>query len=128
LFRKIPALVICALALILNTGCGEKPWRPGQPLAKGKVKIGVLHIADPRNEHSGYAYAHAQGIAEMRRNIALEESQILNVYNIPDNDASGAENAMRAFIAQGVNVIIASSWGYMDTCEKLAAEFPQVSI
>jgi basic membrane protein A len=62
----------------------------------------------------------------MRQTAGLAESQILNVYNLPDTNTMEAENAMRDFIAQGVNIIIASSWGYMNTCEKLAAEFPGV--
>jgi basic membrane protein A len=115
------------LILIAHTGCGGgKAWQPGQPLAKEKIKIGVLYISDPRSEHSGYSYAHARGIEEMRQTLDLAESQILNVYNLPDMNAFEIESAMRDCIAQGVNVIIASSWGYMDTCEKLAAEFPGV--
>jgi basic membrane protein A len=119
--------MISVLTLIINTGCGSgKAWQPGQPLAKEKIKIGVLYISDPRNEHSGYSYTHAQGIEEMRQTLDLAESQILSVYNMDDNNAPEIENAMRDCIAQGVNIVIATSWGYMNTCEKLAAEFPGV--
>jgi basic membrane protein A len=118
--------VIGVLAIMMYTNCGGKSWRPGQPLPKEKIKIGILYISDPRVEHSGYAHAHAQGIEEMRRNIGLAPEQILNSYNIQETDTPGIESAMRNFIAQGVNVIIASSWGYMNTCEKLAEEFPGV--
>jgi hypothetical protein len=62
----------------------------------------------------------------MRNTLGLGKEQILNAYNIADMDALGTENAMRDFIAQGVNIIIASSWGYMDSCEKLSEEFPGV--
>jgi basic membrane protein A len=125
-FRAIPAAAAGVLAIILGAGCGETAWKPGQPLPKEKLKIGVIHLSDPRREHSGYAYAHVQGIEEMRKNTGLAESQILNVYNVPDADAAEIESAIRDLIAQGVNVLLAPSWGYMDSCEKLAAEFPGV--
>jgi basic membrane protein A len=62
----------------------------------------------------------------MRRSLGLEEAQVLNAYNLPDTDTVEVESVLRDFIAQGVNIIIATSWGYMDSCEKLAAEFPGV--
>ena len=33
---------------------------------------------------------------------------------------------MRELIARGANIIFATSWGYMDSCEKLSREFPSV--
>jgi basic membrane protein A len=119
------AALIAAAAFLL-AGCGKKEWRPGQPLAKERVRIGVLHVSDPRTETSGYAYAHAAGIEEMRKNMGLAESQIDNVYNLHDEDIPATESAMRDCIVRGANIIIATSWGYMDSCEKLAAEFPGV--
>jgi len=96
------------------------------PLAKEKIKIGVAHITDPFTENSGYAYAHQMGIEEMKKTLGLEEQQILYRTHLEDVDLLGVENTFRKFIAQGVNIIFATSWGYMDTCEKLAQEFPSV--
>ena len=39
---------------------------------------------------------------------------------------SAIENAIRECIEEGCNVIFATSWGFMDTCEALADEFPEV--
>jgi basic membrane protein A len=104
----------------------EEAWKPGIPLAKENLKIGVLHITDPFSESGGYSYAHQTGIEEMKKNLSLQDSQLLYKTHVDEGDLLGVENFMRELIAQGANVILATSWGYMDTCEKMAAEFPSV--
>jgi basic membrane protein A len=63
---------------------------------------------------------------EMQSSLGLSNSQILNKTNIPDADQSVIESSMRECIAKGANIIIATSWGFMDACEKLSAEYPRV--
>jgi basic membrane protein A len=104
----------------------QKEWKPGMPLAKEKIKVGVIHITDPFAEQSGYAYAHQIGIDEMKLNVGLDDAQVLYKINVSDDDPLHVESAIRELIAQGANIVIATSWGYMETCEKLAAEFPSV--
>jgi len=101
-------------------------WIPGKPLAKEFVKIGVIHVSDPENEISGYAYAHELGIREMRRHIGLEDEQVISKINVSDTDQAATEYAIRECIAGGANIIIATSWWHMDVCEKLAREYPGV--
>ncbi|GHV25471.1 BMP family ABC transporter substrate-binding protein [Spirochaetia bacterium] len=121
-------LMFAAVAGILFSGCAKKdiPWKPGMPLDKEKLKVGVLHVSNPLEENSGYAYAHEQGIMMMQRELGLAENQIIRKINVADDDPAQTESAMRDCIAAGVQVIFATSWGYMETCEKLAAEFPAV--
>jgi basic membrane protein A len=124
---KPPALVfVLALTLALLSCDNKEVWKPGTPLAKEKLKIGVIHITNPFSESSGYSYAHEMGIQEMKRNLDLKDSQLLYKTNVNDVDAQGVDNAMRELIAQGANIIFATSWGFMDACEKLAREFPAV--
>jgi len=120
------SLIFVLLLPLALLSCKKEAWKPGIPLAKEKIKVGVAHITDPFSENSGYAYAHQTGIEEMKKNLGLEDSQILYKTHVEDVDLLGIENAFRGFIAQGVNIIFATSWGYMDTCEKLAQEFPSV--
>ena len=96
------------------------------PLAKENVRIGVLYFSDPFNESSGYSYAHQMGINGMQRNIGLLDSQIMYRTHVDYTSLMGTENAIRELIARGVNIIIATSWGYMETCERLAEEYPSV--
>lgn len=94
-------------------------------IAKEDIKVGVIHITDPA-EGSGYTYTHDLGIQGMQKNIGLEDSQIVRKNNVNDSDATAIENAIRECIEEGCNVIFATSWGFMDTCEALADEFPEV--
>ncbi|MDR1908727.1 MAG: BMP family ABC transporter substrate-binding protein [Spirochaetaceae bacterium] len=115
------------LGLIL-AGCGNKSarWQPGKPLPKENIVLGVIHISNPANETSGYAYEHERGIREMQERLGLGPEQVIRKVNVADADPEGIESVMRDCIALGANIIIATSYGYMDTCEKLAEEFPQV--
>jgi basic membrane protein A len=130
IYSEVPQmkrLIIFTITMpLVFLSCEKAVWKPGMPLAKEKLKIGVVHITDPFKESSGYSYTHEQGIKDMKKRLSLTDSQILYKTHIGDGNSLDIENAMRKFIDQGVNLIIATSWGYMDTCEKLAAEFPLV--
>ena len=94
-------------------------------MAKEDLKVGVIHITDPA-EGSGYTYTHDQGIVEMQKELGLEDSQIIRKNNIPDTDPTKTEQAIRECIEDGCQIIFATSFNYMDTCEQLAEEFPDV--
>ena len=94
-------------------------------IAKEDIKVGVIHITDPA-EGSGYTYTHDLGIQGMQKNIGLDDSQIVRKNNVSASDATAIENAMRECVEEGCNIIFATSWGFMDTCEALAEEYPDV--
>ena len=94
-------------------------------IAKEDIKVGVIHITDPA-EGSGYTYTHDLGIHGMQKNLGLDDSQIIRKNNVNDSDATAIENAMRECVEEGCNIIFATSWGFMDTCEALAEEYPDV--
>jgi basic membrane protein A len=125
--KTILAAVIIMLAVITGSGCAVKPapWRPGQALAKDKIKIGVIYPNQVSPE-SGYDYMHHLGILEMQNKLHIAESQIIRKINIFEGWPGTVEAAMRECIAEGANIILALSWGYGEVCEKLAAEFPGV--
>ena len=120
-----------ALAAMLLAGCGnggnnEQPsGGEGTGIAVEDVKVGVIHIGDPATG-SGYSYTHDQGIVAMQETLGLSDEQIVRKNNIDDADTTAIENAMNECIEEGCNIIFATSWGYMDTCEALAAEYPNV--
>jgi len=122
---KIKILLI-SISLIFTLSSCKDEWKPGMPMAKDDIRIGILHISDPINEASGYAYAHHTGIMEMQREIGLNDDQILYRAHVDYTDQLMVENTMRELIARGVNIIIATSWGYMAACAKLSEEHPNV--
>ena len=87
--------------------------------------MGVIHLSDPA-EGSGYTYTHDQGIIGMQQNLGLRDDQIVRKISVDDTDAAAVETAITECVEEGCNIIFATSWGYMDTCEALAEEFPDV--
>ena len=125
-FLRLLTIVLFALACFSLTVCKhDDTWKPGMPMPREMVKIGIIH-PNEIDSNSIFDYAHYEGTLEMQQNNGLTDSQIIRKVNVFDGDPAAAEGAMRDCIAEGANIIIAASWGYMDTCEKLAAEFPSV--
>ena len=121
------SLTLLAFTVSTLAGCRrpEPVWEPGLPFPRERIVIGAIH---PNEIDSDSLFDRAQymGTLEMQRTLGLEDSQIIRKTNIFTGDPAAAEGAMRDCIAEGANVIIAMSWGYMDACEKLALEFPSV--
>ncbi|MDD6207204.1 MAG: BMP family ABC transporter substrate-binding protein [Clostridiales bacterium] len=94
-------------------------------IAKEDIKIGVLHLTDPA-EGSGYTYTHDLGIQGMQDNLGLSDEQIVRKINVNDSDEDATEKAIEECINDGCNIIFTTSWGYMDTTEKMAEKYPDV--
>lgn len=95
------------------------------PIAKEDILVGVIHIGDPA-DGAGYTYAHDQGIVAMQNNLGLSDSQIIRKNSVNDQDAVAIRTAIEECLEEGANIIFGTSWGYMDTMEQLAAEYPEV--
>lgn len=108
-----------------ETEAGEAQAGIYPAIAKEDIKVGVIHLSDPA-EGSGYSYTHDQGIVGMQKSLGLDDSQIVRKNKVDDQDATAIDTAIRECIEEGCNIIFATSWGYMDTCEALAEEYPDV--
>ena len=107
-----------------STGTSESASATGG-IPKDEIKVGVIHLSDPA-EGSGYTYTHDQGIIGMQQNLGLRDDQIVRKISVDDTDAAAVVTAITECVEEGCNIIFATSWGYMDTCEALAEEFPDV--
>jgi basic membrane protein A len=109
-------------------GCESRTetWKPGQPIKAGEIKIGVIYLADPFKETFGFTYEHHEGIKAMQKALGLRDDQLIIRPNVPEMEQAAIEHYMRELIMLGAHVIFATSWSYMDACEKLATEYPNV--
>ncbi len=137
--KRILSILLCiTMVASLLMGCASEKDKQLQsfvddslanvkyaPVPKESMKIGVIHIADPASG-SGYSYAHEQGIIGMQKNLGLTDDQIVRKNNIADDDPTAVENAITECIEEGCIVIFATSYGYMDTCEKLSEKYPDI--
>ncbi|MBE7022309.1 MAG: BMP family ABC transporter substrate-binding protein [Ruminococcaceae bacterium] len=121
-FTKLAALILAVAMLLMVAGCtgGEQGGT-----AKADFKVGVIHIGDPA-DGAGYSYAHDLGIVDMQANLQLTDAQVIRKINVNDTDAAATRTAIEECIEEGCNIIFGTSWGYMDTMEQLAAEYPDV--
>ncbi len=132
---KILALVMASAMLLMSAGCGEKKTEDvtdtGNAVTENQaekkdVKVGVIHIGNPA-DGSGYSYAHDLGIQAMQKELGLEDNKdVVRKNNVNDTDPTATEQAIRECIEEGCNIIFGTSWGYMDTMEALAEEYPDV--
>ena len=109
----------------VSTGAATSGEATTGGIPKDQIKVGVIHLSDPA-EGSGYTYTHDQGIIGMQKNLGLSDDQIVRKISVDDTDAAAVETAITECIEEGCNIIFATSWGYMDTCEALAEEYPDV--
>ena len=132
--------VISAAAVLMLTGCStgtatgdsstadtsaDSASAATIQYAKEDIKVGVIHIGNPA-DGSGYSYTHDVGIQDMQAALGLSDDQIIRKNNVSDGDPTATETAIRECIEAGCNIIFGTSWGYMDTMEALADEFPNV--
>jgi basic membrane protein A len=62
----------------------------------------------------------------MQQALGLSDDQIIRKNNVDDTDAVAIRTAMEECIEEGCNIIFGTSWGFMDTMEELANEYPEV--
>ena len=140
--KKLLSILLAGAMALSLAACGGTPASTSQPASTGasepasvaettggipkeEIKVGVIHLSDPA-EGSGYTYTHDQGIIGMQQNLGLADDQIVRKISVDDTDAAAVETAITECVEEGCNIIFATSWGYMDTCEALAEEFPEV--
>ncbi len=89
-----------------------------------KVKVGVIYIS-PKND-GGWSQAHANGFAEAVAAVGADKIDLKEIETVNDTDAQQTETAIKQLIADGCQIIFATSYGYMESTAKLAAEYPNV--
>lgn len=108
-------VVVIATCLTMLVGCdGDKDF-----------KIGVLHI-NPVTSTSGYTYAHQQGIEAMIKNLGLKKEQVIIKDSVDDSNTTQINTSIDELIAEGCNMIIGTSYGYMDSMVAAAEANPEI--
>ncbi len=118
-------LVMCLSSGLVGCGSSSSSDEATEPktVSKEDLKIGFVHFSDPSD--MGYTYNHDQATWKMVENLGLDESQIINKYNIPES--AEAETAMRELAEDGCQIIFALAHGHEDYMLNVAADYPDIT-
>ena len=106
--------IVVAAAVVLGMAMGAS--------AADKVKVGFVYVG-PIGDH-GWTYRHDIGRQQVEEAYGdkVETTFVESVPEGPD-----AERVMRQMARDGVDIIFATSFGYMPSMLKVAKEFPDVA-
>jgi len=119
-------IVICLIVAIGVTGCNRSDsdvWHPGMPLDRSEIKIGIVFLD---TAEGGWSLAHDTGLRKTAQELGLRDDQIIRKFNVSSDDDGMIEHVIKEAIAEGANVIITTSWGFMNTTERMASDYPNI--
>ncbi|TWG94182.1 simple sugar transport system substrate-binding protein [Mesorhizobium sp. J18] len=90
-------------------------------MAQDPTKVCAIYVG-PIGDY-GYSYQHHQGMLDVKEHFGdkVEISYLENVAEGPD-----AERALERLARSGCKIVFATSFGFMDPTNKVAARFPDV--
>ncbi len=77
------------------------------------------------HDDRGWSQAHYEGLEYLAKNIP--NVNVAYIENVPEGtEGSAAESVFRALSKKGFQLILGTSYGYMDSMETVAGEFPDI--
>jgi basic membrane protein A len=121
------AMIIAAFALVL-AACGPQPAaEPGAgglqipDIEQGKFNVAAVLIGP--HDDGGWSQAHYEGLVYVEENMA--DSHIAYIENVPEG--ADSEQVFRSLARKGFDLILGTSFGYMDPMAIVAEEFPDIA-
>lgn len=120
--RKLSFVVVVMLVLsILLTACGKQETSGGTDKAGEKFKVGFVYVGPVGD--AGWTYAHDQGRKYLEEK--MPDVETMYVESVPEG--ADAERVLTDLAEKGCKVIFATSFGYMDPVQNVAAKYPDVT-
>ena len=115
------AALLTLVALVL-AGCGGGTEEVGgfqiPAIEEGKFNIGMVLIGP--HDDGGWSQAHYEGLLYVAENVP--NVNVAYIENVPEGTDS--EQIFRSLARKGFDLILGTSFGYMDPMEIVAGEFP----
>ncbi len=92
-----------------------------EDIVEEKLQVGFVYLSSPGDV--GWTYTHDEARKYLEEQLPYVET--IFVENVPEGGGD-PERVMEQMIQKGVKVIIASSFGYMDSVINVAAKYPDV--
>jgi len=125
-FKRRGTILITLLVslLLIISGCGTKTpaptATPAPEAAAEKIKVAFVYVG-PVGDF-GYTYAQDQGRKYLEANMKNVETTF--VENVPET--ADCERVFTDLAQKGYNVVIGTSYGYMDYMVNVSKKFPKV--
>lgn len=119
LWRLITVILLAALIL---PACGPTEVGGFQipDIEKGKTNVAAVLIGP--HDDGGWSQAHYEGIKYVEENVP--NVHVAYIENVPEG--ADAEQIFRALSRKGFDLILGTSFGYMDPMETVAEEYPDI--
>lgn len=98
------------------------PALGGVAFGQEKLKVGFAYLAVPGDY--GWTYAHDQGANQLIEALG-DQVEVTKVENVGESGPN-VERVLRELAQQGHKLIFATTFGHMEACVKVSAEFPDV--
>ena len=118
------ALLSVVVILVLSA-CGSKPETVGgfqiPEIQKGKFNVAAVLIGP--HDDGGWSQAHYEGLVYIEKNVP--NVHVAYIENVPEG--ADSEQVFRSLARKGFNMILGTSFGYMDPMGTVAEEFPDIA-
>ena len=117
--KKFLALLLVAVMLLGSlAACGEIE-------TEEVFKVGAIYN-NSKHDTAGYTFAHHSGIVKAMEDLGMDpDTQLLIRDEVPEDKQKVGE-AIDALVADGANIIIGISFGYIDAMNEKAEEYKDV--
>ena len=90
-------------------------------IEEGKFNVAMVLIGP--HDDAGWSQAHYEGLQYVCENVA--NAHVAYIENVPEG--ADSETTFRSLARKGFDFIIGTSFGYMDSMETVAGEFPDTT-
>ena len=118
----IPLFITLSLLLSACAGGAAEPEEVGgfQIPAVEKDKFNVAMVLIGPHDDGGWSQAHYEGLEYVKENV--DNVHVAYIENVPEG--ADSEQIFRSLARKGFDLILGTSFGYMDPMETVAEEFP----
>ncbi|AKC70640.1 BMP family ABC transporter substrate-binding protein [Pandoraea oxalativorans] len=133
--RKVLITMASLAAAMLVSACGKQEntnanapaaasdaQASAAPAGKGPMGVAFVYIGNPGD--AGWTFAHEQGAKAVEAKYG-DKVTVTRVENVPEG--ADSERVFRDLASKGNKLIFGTSFGYMDSMVKTAADFPDVT-
>jgi basic membrane protein A len=90
-------------------------------IQSGKFNVAAVLIGP--HDDGGWSQAHYEGLVYLEKNVP--NSHVAYIENVPEG--ADSEQVFRSLARKGFNMILGTSFGYMDPMATVAEEFPDIA-